>query len=1062
MRRTFHDCSNRPTGAGSPSYVKRQLKRPTGAGSPSYMDRQLVVAGASSPGKMRPPGTSPPILTSSTNPGRPRYARSRKGVTLLFVISMIVLFLLMGTAFIVVSNQFYSNSRRRMENDRFQIDHTPIVENVFYQVLRGTDLDDRNSPFRTHSLIEDMYGYGFSTTIAASSANSDAHFIQVTLNSNCQSIIDNRSFSLAASGIPGNLSGHVLSFVDGRAKGLSTRIIDHQVTGTGPGSFTHRLLLHPHWMDSRFNVSNAGLLVNSRVIINGRPFAGTGAGHVRSRPLSDNALTNAALSPYLVGQAQADLVGTNNAPGFFTLEGATVLANSRGPNESYDTFDFQNMFLAGLAADGTPIEPSFHRQTLVNNSTDADFRAFTSGGPANDGVMVDNNNDGIPEGIWIDAGFSVRTSPQGLNYKPLVSVTVVDLDSRINVNAHGNRSHITPPIDNLQISHIPTLSTPLNQGQGMGPPEVRMDFVLGNGATSFLLKGNGAIPGRYGLDGKPGIANVRDTWSAYQMFGHPQASFSSVNPGTVGGHYGSAMDLFGRFGFAYPFITDVIDNTTLIGLPMGTIATSNLPDEITDSPYEMSFSSDPFFGPMDLGGDRLFTPKELEAILRPNDTDSLLLPQRLNLLHSPFTSTDDRNLVTVASFEVPTLPDNLFSRLYTILSTSNDGSSATALGIPNSTPNRQQAIRDAMRLMLPGELFRGLPMNVNRPFGDGADNDGDGAIDETGEQDSLSHPDASNNRFDHDNDGSTTGDLDTTFARANFARQLFVMTLLLTERVDRNGDNLISGADWFNADSSGGVTFADRYEYRRRIAQWCANVVDFRDPDSIMTAVEFDLNPFDGWDVDNDLTTTENIPSGSDNLRFVCWGAERPELLISETLATHDVRTQDLNFETTADGSAAGRISGANSDSDFDSHLVPKPTVFFELYNPWVINDANQSRPSELYDPGRNGVDLQRRSNLGNSPVWRLIVTETKEATAAVDDRMINPDDSTAEENQGNTPKIIRRIYFTRPSHDVGPEVFFPRPRHHGQSSRARALRHRGYRWRPSRQPVSQLLGTSR
>ncbi len=30
----------------------------------------------------------------------------------------------------------------------------------------------------------------------------------------------------------------------------------------------------------------------------------------------------------------------------------------------------------------------------------------------------------------------------------------------------------------------------------------------------------------------------------------------------------------------------------------------------------------------------------------------------------------------------------------------------------------------------------------------------------------------------------------------------------------------------------------------RRIAQWAVNVVDFRDPDSIMTPFEYDVNPF--------------------------------------------------------------------------------------------------------------------------------------------------------------------------------------------------------------------------
>ncbi len=53
---------------------------------------------------------------------------------------------------------------------------------------------------------------------------------------------------------------------------------------------------------------------------------------------------------------------------------------------------------------------------------------------------VDNDGDGIKEGIWIDAGLPVRMSSSGQMYKPLVSFTVIDMDGRVNVNAHGNHA----------------------------------------------------------------------------------------------------------------------------------------------------------------------------------------------------------------------------------------------------------------------------------------------------------------------------------------------------------------------------------------------------------------------------------------------------------------------------------------------------------------------------------------------------------------------------------------------------------------------------------------------
>ena len=78
----------------------------------------------------------------------------------------------------------------------------------------------------------------------------------------------------------------------------------------------------------------------------------------------------------------------------------------------------------------------------------------------------------------------------------------------------------------------------------------------------------------------------------------------------------------------------------------------------------------------------------------------------------------------------------------------------------------------------------------------------------------------------------------------------------------------------------------------RYLAQWAINVVNFRDRDSIMTPFDFDpffaarsrRHPITGW----------NPP---DDAAHRVWGCKRPELLISETLAFHDRRTEDTALE---------------------------------------------------------------------------------------------------------------------------------------------------------------------
>ena len=134
--------------------------------------------------------------------------------------------------------------------------------------------------------------------------------------------------------------------------------------------------------------------------------------------------------------------------------------------------------------------------------------------------------------------------------------------------------------------------------------------------------------------------------------------------------------------------------------------------------------------------------------------------------------------------------------------------------------------------------------------------------------------------------------------------------------------------------------------------------------------------------------------------------------MITETFASHDTRLLDLDTESVASGSPGFVSSG--DDNDFDSWLVPKVTALFELYNPWVVNDANQIRPAEIYDNGQNGVDLQKTAFDG-SPVWRLVVTKT-------DEKELDPDEP------GSSQQFDRRIYFSRPPRrvDSGPSVYFP------------------------------------
>jgi hypothetical protein len=107
------------------------------------------------------------------------------------------------------------------------------------------------------------------------------------------------------------------------------------------------------------------------------------------------------------------------------------------------------------------------------------------------------------------------------------------------------------------------------------------------------------------------------------------------------------------------------------------------------------------------------------------------------------------------------------------------------------------------------------------------------------------------------------------------------------------------------------------------LAQYAVNIVDFRDADSIMTRFEFDPDwrpNITAWD-----------PSKT------VWGCERPELLITETFAWHDRRTDDLpvggHMEGEKDDPANPTPADA-ADDDFDQERAPVGAFFVELTVP--------------------------------------------------------------------------------------------------------------------------------
>lgn len=55
---------------------------------------------------------------------------------------------------------------------------------------------------------------------------------------------------------------------------------------------------------------------------------------------------------------------------------------------------------------------------------------------------VDNDNDGVKDGVWIPSGLPIRTDENGTPYATMYSFTVLDMDGRVNLNTAGNRDQV--------------------------------------------------------------------------------------------------------------------------------------------------------------------------------------------------------------------------------------------------------------------------------------------------------------------------------------------------------------------------------------------------------------------------------------------------------------------------------------------------------------------------------------------------------------------------------------------------------------------------------------------
>jgi hypothetical protein len=534
--------------------------------------------------------------------------------------------------------------------------------------------------------------------------------------------------------------------------------------------------------------------------------------------------------------------------------------------EPYDAFDSANGFLA--------------QPMLANNQIDRFARvSFGTAAPAV--PTVDNDNDGVFDGVWIPSVLPSgtaptpppyvipdRPSPLGGTVRHQVSYLIMDLDGRINVNAAG-----MPSIPGVANPYGGT--PPVNLGMGYGPADVDPSILFSGSVPSgadvsaftgaatrptgiwpnLLWSGTpsnpvnpttaqvrqppavGAITGRYGPNGVPGLGdsanltNKNDDGGAFSI-----VTGSALYPQLVAGN--SVADLKGRSRvyLTAPASGEMIPAVNFL-TPAAAVA------DWVDDPYELRLDdtaprvSSPRRSapttPTTDNDDSPFTLAELERVLRPNDADATQLPSRLAAGLEDFAQRS-RATITTDSWDSPAITGLAARQVQSYLAACPPLIyTGTAWTSGSSTGNA-----------ISPDVAAGLRFNLNRPVVSGSD----------------AH---------------------------EYCKGLYTLVMAL------------SG------------TATPRPVSAAEAAQWAVNALDFRDADSNMTGFEYDINPFDGWGVDGDPGTT------GDAQRAVVWGAERPDVVIAETAAWLDQAGTDggiyvnlyrpgftANLRTSSSGSA--------------------------------------------------------------------------------------------------------------------------------------------------------------
>ena len=677
---------------------------------------------------------------------------------------------------------------------------------------------------------------------------------------------------------------------------------------------------------------------------------------------------------------------------------------------------------------------------------------------------VDNNGDSFKDSVWVETGLAAVNSPDGRRLRPLAAILIEDLDGRVNLNAAGDRVQGGAGFNAFTSTFYKRANQAVPQGFGYGPAEISLNHLFANNplllsssTASFSFFDNLAGARRY----RPRPINLNTVNDRVpgipRPIAYPDLSYSSLAerefhlPTQHSRLPGMPIARRGTFGMSYDRNGNpILVNPSIVDANPYVPLATDFANETLNDRYESAVMGNPIADdPLGLA--------DLEAVLRRFDEDAAALPQRLREVLNPLAAT---GLLDSIYAEVTTRSGELrypniaaamkvapFGASSAIQATLGNEGVSTSTVTDSSVPSYLRYIQmlhsqryrvrsfppaatddpeisyAALSELFPSDFARGLRMDLNRPFGNGFDDDLDGQVDEPQEvtlgteteygqlgfyiREMKTDIRKTNATVVETHGNSNLMESATRFrlgARQLLARNLYCLAQLIIPR-----DYEFPGMD-LAPDALGRARIR-----ATAIAQWAVNVVDFRDADAAMTRFEFDILPFG-----SNTSMNANFGSGSggglpaklaywapDRIEHaskdycgVVWGMEMPELLLTETLAIHDPRIRDTDMET-----AMGQTTTApmDPDDDFDQFRMPQASLFMEIHNPRTTDVANNALipgvPSSLYDLSTMKLDLDRMAPAvpvwGSQPVWRIAISEAYTSTTAPNHpqaRLANPE----------------------------------------------------------------------